>query len=114
MPSNCHRRHAVRQKFACRPLLRGSLAFFLLLAHSLFGQSALVLSSATADATGSASLNLSITSQGTIAPAAVQWTLTYTPSQISSISVADGATATANGKSVACNPSSGSVICIAY
>ncbi len=47
-------------------------------------------------------------------PAGVQWTMGYSSSDISSVSVAAGSSSTAAGKSVNCSSTSTSTICVAY
>ena len=78
-----------------------------------FGQSAsLVLASASVPPGGSVVLGLSLTSAAT-APAGLQWTLNYSPNDISAISVAAGSVSEAAGKSTSCVGSSGSYTCLA-
>src|SRR6266436_5969312 len=72
------------------------------------------LSSGTASRGASVTLNLNLTATGALMPAAVQWTLSYSTTDISSISVNAGPAATAAGKSLICNPSAGSIVCIVY
>jgi hypothetical protein len=58
-------------------------------------------------------LNLSLTS--TVSqPAAVQWTVTYLTSDFSALTVTAGAVATAAGKSISCNNTSGVSKCVVY
>jgi hypothetical protein len=47
-------------------------------------------------------------------PAGVQWTITYTPSDVTAISAVAGASATAAGKTLTCAPSAGALACIVY
>ena len=70
----------------------------------------LALSSATISPGGTASMNLSVTSSGG-APAALQWTLIYSPASIVSISATAGSAAAAAGKSLECFGSPGSYTC---
>ncbi|MBZ5586037.1 MAG: hypothetical protein LAQ30_28375, partial [Acidobacteriia bacterium] len=95
-------------------LAQALLAATLLLspASPLFGQAALGLSSATAAADGSATLNLSLSSPAGSEPAGVQWTLAYAPSDIISISAVAGPSATAAGKSLNCSLTSGAYACL--
>src|ERR1035441_9363379 len=73
-----------------------------------FGQDTLALSSGTAAANGAATLNLSLTSPTGSEPAGLQWTLTYSPGDIVSMSAVAGTSATTAGKSLTCSASSGS------
>jgi len=47
-------------------------------------------------------------------PTAVQWTLQYSPSDITSISASIGSAANSAGKSLACNTASGSAMCVIF
>jgi len=76
----------------------------------LLGQNSLTLSSVTASGS-SASLNLTLSSAGT-APAAIQWTLTYSPQAVLSMNVVAGSSAAAAGKSVYCAAGAASYSCI--
>jgi hypothetical protein len=58
-----------------------------------------------------ASLNLSLS--GSAGPASLEWTLTYTASSVSALSVTPGAALTAAGKSLICLPGSGTYQCLA-
>jgi hypothetical protein len=69
----------------------------------LTAQSCLVLSPATASPSGVALLNLSLYSSPGTAPAAVQWTFQYAPSNIRSLTVDDGPVLTAAGKTTMCS-----------
>src|SRR5262249_49087752 len=71
------------------------------------------LASATAARGTNVSLNISLNTT-VLSPAAVQWTLGYQMSDVSSISVSPGPAATAAGKSLICNPLAGSVACVIY
>ena len=57
-------------------------------------------------------LNLSLTSPAASEPAGLQWTLTYSPAYISSITASAGAAATAAGKFLLCSATSGSYTCL--
>lgn len=88
--------------------------FLVLSSHSAWGQTdSLALSSGTAAADGSISLNLTLTSPAGSTPAAIQWTLTYTPGAITSITATAGSAATAAGKTLDCRSTSGSYTCLA-
>src|ERR1700691_4346133 len=78
----------------------------LLSARVSYGQSgpdSLALSSGTAAANGSVSLSLALTSPAGSEPSAIQWTLSYPPANVVSISVSAGAAVTAAGKTLSCN-----------
>ena len=72
----------------------------------------LVLSSASVVPGGTVALNLSLTSPAAGEPAGLQWTLTYSPSDISSITASAGAAATAAGKFLLCSGTAGSYTCL--
>ena len=83
-----------------------------LCSNPLFAQGTLALSSGTAAANGNATLNLTLTSPAGSEPAGIQWTLTYSPTDIVSISAIAGTSGTAAGKSITCAASSGSYMCL--
>jgi hypothetical protein len=88
----------------------------LLSARVSFGQlgpDSLALSSGTAGSNGGIALNLSLTSPAGSEPTAVQWTLTYPPANVVSISVNSGAAITAAGKSLNCFGGGGTFSCVA-
>jgi uncharacterized protein (TIGR03437 family) len=62
----------------------------------------------------SISMSLSVATSGGAQPTALQWTMAYPASAISSVSVAPGAAATAASKNVTCSSGSGKTMCIAY
>src|SRR5580658_4681167 len=72
------------------------------------------IGSGSATPGGTAVLNISIASTGGAQPAAVQWTLGYSATDISSITVTTGAAATAAGKSVTCSSVSGGMTCLVF
>ena len=88
------------------------VAFLFLSINCVFAQGTLALSSGTAAANSSAALNLTLTFPAGSEPAGLQWTLTYSPTSIISISAIAGASANAAGKSLYCSASSGSYICL--
>ena len=59
-------------------------------------------------------LDLSLTTSGGAQPAVVQWTMSYSATDVTSVSVNDGPTATAAGKSVLCSSTPGSTTCVVY
>src|SRR5215469_8749551 len=77
------------------------------------GAQTLSLSSAAASSAGTASLNLILTS-GANSVAALEWTIQYPAGGLNSISATAGPVLTAAGKSVTCNPTQGSYVCVAY
>ena len=72
----------------------------------------LSLASGSALKGGALSLNLSLNAATSI-PAGLQWTLSYSPSDISSLSATAGPALTGAGKTLNCNSSTGSVMCLA-
>ena len=81
------------------------------LTGSLFGQSTLTLSSGSASPGGTVTLNLSLASVTGSEPAAVEWTVGYPISAISSVNAVVGSSASGAGKSLTCSASSGSYTC---
>ena len=76
-------------------------------------QATISLNSGSSAPGGTAHLNVSLASGGTQV-SAVQWTMTYSPSDVASISVATGPAASAAGKTIACSSTTSSTTCIAY
>jgi len=72
----------------------------------------LSLASGSAVKGGALSLNLALNA-ATSAPAGLQWTLSYAPSDIISLSMVAGPAMTSAGKTLNCYSSTGSVICLA-
>src|SRR5262245_32415100 len=69
----------------------------------------------TANAQGNTvSLELSVNTTGPQLPTAIQWTIEYAAENISSVEVVAGPTAISGDKTLVCNPSAGSIKCIAY
>jgi len=77
-------------------------------------QVALSLGSASAIRGKSVSLNLSLATSGGAQPTALQWTMAYPASAVSSVSVTGGAAATAASKNVTCSSGTGKTICIVF
>ena len=73
---------------------------------------ALTLSGGVTSPGGTVSLPLSIASSTGNSPASIEWTFTYTNSDITLITVSPGAAATSAGKTVACAGSAGSYTCV--
>jgi List-Bact-rpt repeat protein len=89
---------------------------YLLSARASLGQAgpdSLALSSGTADSNGTVALNLVLTSPPGSEPSAIQWTLTYPPANVVSISVSSGAALTGASKTLSCSASSGTYTCVA-
>jgi len=59
-------------------------------------------------------LDLSVDTTGNTLPAAVQWTIEYSTDDIAAVEIAAGPAALFAEKIVVCNPSPGSIICLAY
>ena len=59
-------------------------------------------------------LDLSLTTSGGAQPAVFQWSMSYSAADIASVSVTDGPTASAAGKSILCSSTPGSTVCVAY
>src|SRR6266498_2208980 len=90
------------------------LVFALFLGCSAYAQSTnLGLSSGSGVQGGSVSLNLSLTADPTNPPAGLQWTFSYSATDIVSLSVTAGPALTAVSKTLSCNPTSGSITCLA-
>src|SRR5580700_3456845 len=71
-----------------------------------FGQTgALSLSSTSGNPGATVSLNLNLTNGG--GPDALGWTLTYSTTDLASVTLAAGSSATGAGKSLQCNPAAG-------
>ncbi|HVJ09782.1 MAG TPA: cohesin domain-containing protein, partial [Acidisarcina sp.] len=77
-------------------------------------QTALALSSGTANPGGSVTLNVSLTDSGGAIPAGLQWTIGYPTADITGVTANVSPTASAAGKSVTCFSNSGSSNCILY
>ena len=88
------------------------LAYFVFSAKT-YGQSAQLnlASGSTAAPGGTAALNLSLNAASS-GPAGLQWTFSYSPTAITSLSVTPGPAAAAAGKSVTCASGSGSSSCL--
>jgi len=74
---------------------------------------ALSLSSGSGNPGSTVVLNLSVSSTSS-QPAALEWTISYSTTDFSSVSVSAGAAATAASKSISCNSTAGSRKCIAW
>src|SRR5580704_2943111 len=83
------------------------IALGLLTSFVGIAQDSLSLSPGSAPPAGSVALNLDLNSANGSAPAGLQWTFSYSPSAITSVSVAAGPSASAAGKSVSCAEGAG-------
>jgi uncharacterized protein (TIGR03437 family) len=82
------------------------LSIGLLAAIPLFAQNSLILSS------GGSALNLTLNSHGGVRPAAIQWTLTYSPNELLSVQAVVAGSAAAAGKTISCAGATGSYRCL--
>lgn len=98
-------------RFAARRICRWLLIFSW--TSGLTAQTCLVLSTATINSDGTASLDLSLYSLHRTPPAAVQWTFQYSSASISSLTVDDGPTLTSAGKTAICAGHSAAYNCLA-
>jgi uncharacterized protein (TIGR03437 family) len=82
---------------------------------ALQGQTgSLALASGSVAAGGAITLNLNWAAPATNVPAGLEWAFTYAPGNIASVSsVAAGPTLAASGKTLNCNATTGTVICLA-
>lgn len=88
---------------------------FLLATQASFGQTdSLALSSGTAPANRTASLNLALTSPAGNEPVALQWRFSYPAGNVLSISAVAGSSATNAGKALSCTAGSGTYTCLAW
>lgn len=89
-------------------------ALLLLLPLYASGQSATLSLSSGSGAPGTVvTLELSLAAAGP-QPAAIQWTLGYSPNDISAITVTISGAASVAGKSLSCNPTTASVTCVLW
>jgi hypothetical protein len=95
---------------------RSLLVFLSLFFHCLAAGQTIGLSmgSAAAAAGGSTSLNLSLTASAGAQAAGLEWDISYSPTDVSSITITPGAAATSAGKTVACSTRTGSMTCLLY
>ena len=83
------------------------------LCHSAYAQSSsLTLATGSAAEGASVSLNLSLNAASGSMPSALQWTFSYSPSNVT-LSVAPGAALNNASKTVSCNTTGGYTICLA-
>ena len=88
-----------------------AVAILLLGSIGAFGQVTLSLSSASAVAGGSVSVDLSMAA-GASQPVGLQWTYSYSTADFSSVSVVAGPAAMAAGKSISCSGAPGLYTCL--
>ena len=85
----------------------------LLLGYSAYAQSSsLTLASGSAAEGASVSLNLSLNAASGSMPSALQWTFSYSASDVT-VTVAPGAALNNAGKTVSCNTTGGTTMCLA-
>jgi hypothetical protein len=93
----------------------GLFVLFFALASLLHAQNGVfVLSSGFALPGGSISLNLTYKSEGSVSPAAVQWTLAFDPASITAISVTTGPAAVTSAKSITCSAANAAYACLLW
>ena len=93
------------------------LSSALLTASCLFNSAraaTLSLSSAPSGPGGSVELTLNLSGGGRTPPASLEWTLSYSSLEFSSVSVTLGASASAAGKSILCSNGQGSTSCMIW
>jgi trimeric autotransporter adhesin len=96
---------------ATRTTYAATVVFFI--ATVSFGQStSLALSSASVIPGGTAALALTLNNDAGAQPAALQWTLSYVASDVAGITIDAGSAAAAAGKTLYCNPGTGSTVCL--
>src|SRR5271165_6038985 len=99
-------------------IARARLSRLAILAMALccigFGQTAaLSLSSGSGSPGGTVTLNLSLNASVS-SPAALQWTLNYSVTDFSAVTVTAGSAVTAAGESISCNSTAGSPTCVLW
>ena len=92
--------------------LATTVVFCLLTQGAILAQVTVKVASGSAIAGAAASLNISLTSSSGTAPAAVEWTLDYSSSDLTGMTLAAGSAATSAGKSLSCTSTTGSARCI--
>lgn len=85
---------------------------FLITNGFCFAQVTVQVGSASAIAGGAGSANISLSTASGSAPASLQWTLTYSATDISSIALTPAAAVTSAGKTLSCAAGAGLVTCI--
>ncbi len=95
-----------------KQLIRRMVLFCTFLAATAMAQDVISLSSGSATVGGTASLDITLNSPAGSEPAGVQWTFNYSPTDVVAVNVTPGPSATAAGKAVTCQASSGKYTCI--
>ena len=90
------------------------IGLLLPLSSLLHAQSSLALSSASVPPGGATALNLSLTSDPSNQPAALEWTFSYPTASVANLSVDAGPALSAAGKSLSCSAGAGSYTCVAW
>ncbi len=90
------------------------IGLFLPLSNLLHAQSTLALSSAAVPPGGATALNLSLSSDPSNQPAALEWTFSYPTASVATLSVDAGPALSAAGKSVSCSAGANSYTCVAW
>ena len=106
-----HMQSVIRELHLVRKL---ALVISLIQCPAVAQQVVLTLSSGSTVPGGSTTLNLSLATSGGAQPAGVQWTLTYSPSDITGISFTAGTSSSVASKSISCSSTSGSTTCIDF
>ena len=88
--------------------------WFLLLVPAAFAQTSFTVVPGAAVAGGSGTASITISSPSTADPSAVEWTLTYAASVLSSVKLTAGPELTGAGKSLSCASGLGQLRCIAW
>src|SRR5580658_33166 len=88
-----------------------AVAFLVSGASALCQSDSLALSSASTFPGGTASLTLSLTSPSGNQPAALQWTVSYSPSDVTAITVIASPGSISDDKTILCAGSPGSYTC---
>ena len=104
--------HSAVSKFTV--LLVGLILLSITLTPANAQQVAISLGSGISVPGGTLAMDVSLTTSGGAQPAVFQWTMSYSAADIASVSVTDGPTATAAGKSILCSSTPGSTVCVAY
>ena len=87
---------------------------WLLSACAVLSQTAVKVVPKTAVAGGSGSFSLSITSDSGSSPASLEWTLGYSSTDLSNVTITAGPASTSAGKSVSCTSGTGTARCIIW
>src|SRR5467141_3991567 len=103
------------RSYCLRPLPALMTGLCAILIGPAWGQSvALSVGSGSGAPGGTVSIGISLANLGGAQPAGLQWSLSYSSADISSVTVAADSAATSAGKSVSCSSSSGSTTCVVF